>query len=130
MRRNRYGVPLPTVADFARLGHDLATWCKACDRPGRRLVAEDLLETVGPGLTVPELERRLRCRRCGAKGLVELRISVRATRRHIPGGEPAALPNAARLVARTLEEAQPALGREAEALADAVVKTLYAAGYL
>lgn len=130
MRRNRYGVPFRRSRTSRGSGTTLRPGARRATGRGGDSSPRTFSKRRGRTSPCPSSSGACAAGACGAKGLVELRISVRAARRHGPGGAPALLPNAARLVARTLKEAQPASGREAEALADAVVKTLYAAGYL
>jgi hypothetical protein len=81
MRVSPYGVPVPTIRQLVRYGQDLSTWCKACDRPGRALVAEDLATLLGEDFALADLDRSLRCSRCGRKGQVDIRVQVRNNRR-------------------------------------------------
>jgi hypothetical protein len=63
--RVRYGLPAPTIRELVRHRLDLSTWCKACDRLGRTLVAEDLAMALGADFCLLQLDPRLRCMRCG-----------------------------------------------------------------
>jgi hypothetical protein len=129
MRVSPYGVPVPTIRQLVRYGHDVATWCKACNRPGRMLVAEDLAAMLGEDFSLADLDRLLRCSRCGRKGQVDTRVHVRSNRR-ASGWESAVLPRVGELIARVMVERNPDLEAKAPELADAIVRTLYRAGYL
>jgi hypothetical protein len=129
MRVSRFGAEIPTVGSLVRQRLDLSTWCKACDRRGRTLVAEDLAVLLGPSFYLSDLGARLRCSRCGTRGHVEIRVCVRDNRQGA-GWNSDVLPAAIALAARVILEQQPELEAAAPALAEAVVRTLYRAGYL
>jgi hypothetical protein len=70
----------PTLADLARAGHDLATWCPRCQGFGAVLRPEDLAARLGSdAVSVPAVAARLRCGRCGGTG-AELRLVLRDAR--------------------------------------------------
>jgi hypothetical protein len=67
---------LPTIANLVECGHDLSTWCRACESFGETLRYEWLLERFGPDMLVVHVDLYLRCKRCGSRE-AETRISVR-----------------------------------------------------
>jgi hypothetical protein len=59
------GGHLPTLGYLLDTRLDLQVWCNTCRGFGPLLRAEDLVEQFGRDLAVLELDKRLRCSRCG-----------------------------------------------------------------
>jgi hypothetical protein len=74
-RRSLPGEPA-TVANLARNGHDLSTWCRTCGSFGATLRYEDLLARLGPDFLALDVDPLLRCTRCGERN-AETRIRQR-----------------------------------------------------
>jgi hypothetical protein len=55
-RRAPAGEPA-TVANLVKNGHDLSTWCRACESFGATLRYEDLLERFGPDFLALDVDR-------------------------------------------------------------------------
>jgi hypothetical protein len=69
----RYTGLLPTLHDGVASGLVISTYCNACLTAGRQIEAEVLVALLGWEATKDDIERRLRCTRCGArKGTIQV----------------------------------------------------------
>ncbi len=66
MPRRTTGPP-PTLRNAIESGLVISTYCNACLTIGRQLEPAELVERLGWQAVKEDIERRLRCTRCGAR---------------------------------------------------------------